>query len=59
VLSLLTARWIRTFLFDVEATDPLTLGAVLGLLLATAALACWLAARRAAQIHPVEAIASQ
>ena len=57
-LSLLTARWMRVFLFDVDATDPVTLGGVLALLLATAAVACWLAARRAAQIHPVEAIAS-
>jgi ABC-type antimicrobial peptide transport system permease subunit len=56
VLSLTTGRWIRTFLFEVEATDPLTLGGVVGLLLVTAAFACWLAARRAAQIHPVEAI---
>jgi predicted permease len=58
VLSLTTGRWIRTFLFEVEATDPLTLAGVVGLLLATAAFACWLAARRAAQIHPVEAIAA-
>jgi putative ABC transport system permease protein len=57
-LALVTGRWLRTFLFDVEATDPLTLGAVLVLLLATAAFACWLAARRAARIHPVEAIAA-
>jgi ABC-type lipoprotein release transport system permease subunit len=57
-LSLTSGRWIRTFLFEVDATDPLTLAAVVALLLATAAFACWLAARRAAQIHPVEAIAS-
>ncbi|MGH7720386.1 MAG: FtsX-like permease family protein, partial [Gemmatimonadaceae bacterium] len=58
IVSLLAGRWLRTFLFEVDATDPLTLGGVLALLLATAALACWLAARRAAEIHPVEAIAS-
>ena len=38
--------------------DPLTLVGVTVVLLTTAALACWLAGRRAADIHPVEAIAS-
>jgi putative ABC transport system permease protein len=58
VIALLGGRWLRSFLFGVDATDPLTLGAVLALLLVTATAACWLAARRAADIHPVEAIMS-
>jgi predicted permease len=57
-LALTSGRWIRTFLFDVEANDPFTLGGVLVALLVTAAFACWLAARRAARINPVEAIAA-
>jgi putative ABC transport system permease protein len=56
-LALAGGRWLRAFLFDVGATDPVTLLAVTATLLAFAALACWFAARRAARIHPVEAIA--
>ncbi|TMG79256.1 MAG: FtsX-like permease family protein [Betaproteobacteria bacterium] len=57
-IALAGSRWIRAFLFDVGTTDPLTLLSVTVVLLSVAALACWLAARRAARIHPVEAIAS-
>jgi len=42
----------------VGSNDPFTLLSVTIVLLAVAILACWLAARRAARIHPVEAIAS-
>jgi ABC-type lipoprotein release transport system permease subunit len=52
------ARWLESFLFGVSATDPVILGGAFVLLLAIAAFACWLAARQAAAIHPVEAIAS-
>ena len=58
LIALWGARWIRSFLFDVGAGDPLTLVGVTLVLLSTAALACWLAGRRAADIPPVEAIAS-
>jgi ABC-type antimicrobial peptide transport system permease subunit len=58
LIALWGARWIRSFLFDVGAGDPLTLVGVTLALLATAAVACWLAGRRAADIDPVEAIAS-
>jgi len=58
LIALWGARWIRSFLFDVGAGDPLTLIGVTFVLLSTAAVACWLAGRRAADIDPVEAIAS-
>jgi putative ABC transport system permease protein len=51
------ARVLKGVLFEVGATDPPTMGAVTALLFAVALLACWLPARRAARINPVEAIA--
>src|SRR5206468_10850207 len=49
-------RLISNLLFGVSATDPTTF-AVIALLLASAALlACYLPARRAAQVDPMTAI---
>ena len=56
VAALVGTRWLASALFDVGATDPLTLGIVTLLLLAVALVACWLPARGAAGIDPVEAI---
>jgi predicted permease len=50
------ARLIASLLYEVAPTDPLTLGGVSAALLAVAALASWLPARRAAKIDPVEAL---
>ncbi|HEX9698052.1 MAG TPA: ABC transporter permease [Acidobacteriota bacterium] len=55
-LSLYVARWIEPFLFQVSATDPLTLAAVSGLLALVALGACYLPGRRAAKVDPVEAL---
>ncbi|HSR93171.1 MAG TPA: ABC transporter permease [Gemmatimonadales bacterium] len=49
-------RALHSTLFDLSTTDPLTLAAVTLLLLGVALIACWLPARRAAAIDPVEAI---
>jgi ABC-type antimicrobial peptide transport system permease subunit len=54
--ALAGTRALASMLFDVSATDPFTLAAVTLLLLAVAFVACWLPARRAASINPVEAI---
>jgi putative ABC transport system permease protein len=55
-VALAGTRWLSSTLFDISATDPPTLIAVTLLLLAVALIACWLPARRAAAIDPVEAI---
>jgi putative ABC transport system permease protein len=46
-------RVLKTLLFEVSATDPVTFVSVPLLLLAAAWLACWLPARRAAQVDPL------
>src|SRR5215475_13848481 len=49
-------RWLRSFLFEVSPTDPLTFAAIAFSLTVTALLACYLPARRAARIDPLAAI---
>jgi ABC-type antimicrobial peptide transport system permease subunit len=47
------ARYLQSFLFEVDARDPWTLMLVATALIATAVLAAWVPARRAAQTDPV------
>jgi putative ABC transport system permease protein len=47
---------LRGLLFEVSASDPLTLGAVAGVLIAVAAVASWVPAFRAARMDPVDAL---
>ena len=49
-------RLMKSVLFGVSATDPLTYGAVAALLAAVALLACYLPARRAARVDPMVAL---
>ncbi len=56
VAALALTRVLTSLLYGVEPTDPLTLAAVSLVLMATAFFACWLPARRAARIDPMEAL---
>ena len=49
-------RLMRTLLFEVTATDPLTYVSVIGLLTVVALLACYIPARRAAKVDPLIAL---
>lgn len=57
--ALVGTRWMSASLFGVSATDPVTLAAVSALLLGAAFVACWLPARRAAAIDPLEAMRAE
>jgi ABC-type lipoprotein release transport system permease subunit len=56
ILSLLAGIAIRSFLFEVSATDPITLGAVTALLLGLAAAASSFPARKASRLDPMVAL---
>ena len=47
---------LKAVLVQVSPHDPLVLAGVVGLLLAIGLFACWLPARRASALHPVDAL---
>lgn len=55
-LAILLSRVLRTFLFDVQPSDPTTLIVVGALFVGVALLACWAPVRRAANVDPLEAL---
>jgi putative ABC transport system permease protein len=50
------SRVLKSFLFQVEPTDPATLIGVAVLFAGVSLLACWVPTRRAAKVDPVEAL---
>jgi len=54
--AIAAARALRSLLFGITPVDPLSLGAVVLVLLLTSGLACYLPARRAAALDPTTAL---
>jgi predicted permease len=54
--SFALTRVLGQLLYQIKPTDPLTFGIVSLILLAVAVLACWLPARRAANVDPMTAL---
>jgi ABC-type antimicrobial peptide transport system permease subunit len=52
-------RLMSSLLFGVQALDPLTYAGVAGMLIAAAALASYVPARRATRIDPLEALRAE
>jgi len=58
-VSLLLTRFLRGMLFGVATSDWLTFSTVSVLLCLVASIACWIPARRAASIEPMQALRSE
>jgi putative ABC transport system permease protein len=54
--SIALTRLMKTLLFGVSATDPLTFIVISLLLTVVALLACWIPARRATRVDPLRAL---
>ena len=57
--ALAATRLLRTFLFDLTPTDPVTYGAIVVVLVGTAALASWVPGRRASRVDSVIALRAE
>jgi putative ABC transport system permease protein len=55
-LAILLSRVLRSFLFEVQPSDPATLIVVGALFVGVGLLACWMPVRRAARVDPLEAL---
>jgi predicted permease len=58
-LALGGAQLLKSFLYGVSATDPITFAAIAVMLLTIAFLACWIPARRASRVDPMIALRAE
>ena len=55
-VALAVGRLVRSFFYGIEPHDPLTVVGTVGIMVAVAAVAAWIPARRAARIDPMTAL---
>jgi putative ABC transport system permease protein len=55
-LSLLLSRFLTSLLFEVKPVDPPTLAIAASLTLLVTLFACYVPARRASRVNPIEAL---
>ena len=59
LLALLMGHWAKSFLYHVQPTDDVTFVGVAGLLILVGVTACYLPARRAAGVDPMQALRAE
>jgi ABC-type antimicrobial peptide transport system permease subunit len=59
ILSLLLGRAVFSHFVSVSPHDPLVLGASIAILAGSALLACYLPARRATKVNPIDALRAE
>ncbi|HEY6059759.1 MAG TPA: FtsX-like permease family protein, partial [Gemmatimonadales bacterium] len=59
IIAFIVGRWAQPLLFEQTARDPAVFAGVAVLLLAVAALACFIPARRAGRVDPMRALRSE
>ncbi len=58
-LALIGARLLKSFLYGVSASDPITFTFIAFTLLTIAFFACWIPARRASRVDPMIALRAE